>query len=122
MSYKGKLIGKAAVYLAPHQFDIVELPVPPVDNGGILIKVTAAGICGSDLHFWRGEMLPVMPGKPGPTILGHEVTGIVHTLGQDVTTDSMGNALMEGDKVVFVYWFPCQRCYNCLRGELNHCP
>jgi L-iditol 2-dehydrogenase len=114
--------GKAAVLIGPRQFEIREYPAPPVEPGGILVNITAAGICGSDLHYWRGEMKPLMPGKPGPFILGHEMTGRVHTLGLGVTTDSRGIPLKEGDRVIFTYFFPCMRCYNCLRGELNHCP
>ena len=116
-------MGKAAAFVEPGRFDIVELPPPPIDPGGILVKVTSAGICGSDLHFWRGEMKPPSAtGEPGRMILGHELAGRVDTLGEGVSTDSMGRQLQEGDRVVFAYFYPCHRCYNCLRGELNHCP
>ena len=114
--------GKAAVFVEPFHFEMTELPPPPVEPGGILVKITSAGICGSDLHYWRGELKPIIAGAPGPVILGHEMTGVVDTLGQDISTDSMGRSLKEGDRVAFTYFFPCRRCYNCLRGELNHCP
>jgi threonine dehydrogenase-like Zn-dependent dehydrogenase len=100
----------------------MEFPLPPVEEGGILVKVTAAGICGSDLHYWRGEMRPLIAGRPGPFILGHELTGVVYALGRGVATDSLGRPLKEGDRVVFPYFFPCRRCYLCTRGELNLCP
>ena len=116
------VMGKAAVFVEPYHFEMTELPPMPVEPGGIRVKVMSAGICGSDLHFWRGELKPVAPGKPGPIILGHEVTGAVDTLGQGISTDSMGRPLKEGDRVAFTYFFPCRRCYNCMRGELNHCP
>ena len=115
-------MGKAAVLVEPHRFEIRELPPPPVEPGGILVKVTSAGICGSDLHYWRGELKPIMPGWPGPVILGHEVAGVVDTLGEGISTDSMGRSLKEGDRVAHPYFFPCRRCYNCLRGQLNYCP
>ena len=86
------------------------------------IKITSAGICGSDLHYWRGEMKPMLRGKPGPVILGHEMTGVVDTLGEGVSTDSLGRPLKEGDRLAYTYFFPCRRCYICLRGELNNCP
>ena len=114
--------GRAAVFVEPYHFEMMELPPPPVEPGGILVKITSAGICGSDLHLWRGDLKPIMPGRPGPIILGHEMTGVVHTLGEGVSTDSMGRPLKEGDRVVYTYFFPCRRCYACLRGELNHCP
>lgn len=113
--------GKAAVFMGPGNFEIREYPTPPVEPGGILVKVSAGGICGSDLHFWRGDLKPIIPGKQGPVIMGHEMTGVVHTMGQGVATDSRGVSLKEGDRVAFPYFFPCHHCYNCLRGEYNHC-
>ena len=116
-------LGKAAVFVGPYHFEFTELPPPPVEPGGILVRVTSAGICGSDLHYWRGEMKPpLLKGKPGPMILGHEMTGVVDTLGKGISTDSMGRPLKEGDRVVYTYFFPCRRCYICLRGDLNNCP
>jgi L-iditol 2-dehydrogenase len=114
--------GRAAVFVGPRHFEMIELPPVSVGPGGIRVKILAGGICGSDLHFWRGEIEPILTGKQGPVILGHEMAGVVDTLGPDISTDSMGRPLKEGDRVVFTYFFPCRRCYNCLRGELNHCP
>ena len=93
--------GKAVILVEPYRFDIVQLPTPPVEPGGILVNVTSAGICGSDLQYWRGEMKPMIKGKPGPIIPGHEMTGVIHTLGEGVSTDSMGRPLKEGDRVVY---------------------
>ena len=115
-------MGKAALFVEPYHFEITELPAAPVEAGGIRVKITSGGICGSDLHFWRGEIKPFISGAPGPVILGHEMAGVVDAMASDVATDSLGRALKEGDRVVFPYFFPCHRCYNCLRGELNHCP
>ena len=115
-------MGKAAVFVEPYRFELRELPPPPVEPGGILVKVKSAGICGSDLHMWRGEVKPVGAGRPGPIIIGHEMTGVVDTLGDGVSTDSMGRPLSEGDRVVYTYYHPCRRCYVCLRGGLNNCP
>jgi threonine dehydrogenase-like Zn-dependent dehydrogenase len=115
-------LGKAALFVEPYRFELTELPPPPIGPDEILVKITSAGICGSDLHYWRGEMKPMVSGEPGPVILGHEMTGVVHTLGQGIASDSMGRPLKEGDRVAYPYFFPCRRCYICLRGELNHCP
>lgn len=114
--------GRAAVFVEPYHFEMTELPPPPVDPGGILVKITSAGICGSDLHYWRGDLKPILGGEPGPVILGHEMAGVVHTLGEGISTDSMGRPLKEGDRVVYTYFNPCRRCYICMRGELNNCP
>ena len=115
-------MGKAAVFVEPHRFEMTELPAPPVEPNDAIVKITSTCICGSDLHYWRGEMIPMVSGEPGPVILGHEMTGFVHTLGADVSTDSLGRPLKEGDRVAYTYFFPCRRCYVCLRGEFNHCP
>ena len=73
--------GKAAVFVKPYKFEITELPTLPVDSDGILVKITSSAICGSDLHYWRGELKPKTSGKPGPIILGHEMTGKIDSLG-----------------------------------------
>src|SRR3972149_7217487 len=109
--------GKAAVFFDTGKpFEMREYPVPDPEPDAIVVRVTSAGICGSDLHVWRGDIRVAMMG-PGPRILGHEMTGRVHKLGANVTTDSQGQPLKEGDRIVYPYFFPCRPCYQCLRGE-----
>ncbi|MFZ0889064.1 MAG: zinc-binding dehydrogenase [Candidatus Binataceae bacterium] len=113
--------GKAAVLKGFRQpYEIQEFPVPEVAPGAILIKVSMANICGSDLHIWRGD-LP-LPIPPEGTIFGHEMTGRVAKLGAGVTTDSIGDSLKEGDRVVYCYFNPCGKCYQCLQGHRAACP
>lgn len=111
--------GKAAVYTGVGlPMEIREYPLPEVAPGAVLIKVSLANICGSDLHYWRGEARwPAFP-----SILGHEMTGRVYQLGKGVATDSMGLPLKEGDRVVYQYFFPCERCPTCLSGNRVACP
>ena len=117
------LTGKAAVFVEPFKFEIREYPAPPVEPGGVLISVRAAGVCGSDLHVWRGDIKMSPPGGKGDGyITGHELTGRVHTLGSDISTDYLGKSLKEGDRVIFSYFTPCHRCYHCIRGEYTNCP
>jgi threonine dehydrogenase-like Zn-dependent dehydrogenase len=110
-----------AVLLQPGQPLALEtLPTPEVEPGGVLIRNTAAAICGSDLHYWRNDN-----NYRGPDIRrvpGHEFTGVVHTLGKGVTTDSLRRPLREGDRVAFPFFTPCNRCYWCVRGEHHACP
>ncbi len=114
--------GRAAVFLAEQRtFEVRDLPVPEVEPGAILIRITMANICGSDLHTWRGEMGPVTESSPAGYVLGHEGAGRVATLGKGVSTDSLGRSLKEGDRVVFAYFFPCGRCYACLDDRPNTC-
>jgi threonine dehydrogenase-like Zn-dependent dehydrogenase len=114
--------GKAAVFTDTGQpFEIREYPVADPPPDGMVVRVTSAGICGSDLHVWRGDIRIAMFG-PGRRILGHEMTGRVAKLGANVHTDSMGQPLKEGDRIVYPYFTPCRRCYQCLRGEFAACP
>ncbi len=114
--------GKAAIYTdVGKPFEIREYDVPDPAPDGLVVRVTSAGICGSDLHIWRGDIRITMMG-PGPRILGHEMTGKVAKLGANVSTDSLGRPLKEGDRIVYPYFTPCRRCYQCLRGEFAACP
>ncbi len=113
--------GKAAVFFDTGKpFELREYPVPDPEPDAIVVRVTSAGICGSDLHVWRGDIRIAMMG-PGPRILGHEMTGRAAKLGANVTTDSLGQPLKEGDRIVYPYFFPCRRCYQCLRGQFAAC-
>jgi len=115
--------GRAAIYRGLGQpFEIVEYPVVDPEPGAILIKVTMANICGSDLHQWRGDIDLAALGSQLPSILGHEATGKITKLGEGVSTDSAGQPLAVGDRVVYRYFYPCGRCPACLRGEDAACP
>jgi D-arabinose 1-dehydrogenase-like Zn-dependent alcohol dehydrogenase len=103
-------------------FELREYPVPEVEPGAILVRLTRAGICGSDLHIWRGEMKEVYGTLPRDLTFGHEMAGRVERLGAGVTTDSLGAPLGEGDRVTFCYFFPCGRCPVCLHDEPGSCP
>ena len=101
-------------------FEIEEYEVPDPEPGGMILRMTQAGICGSDLHTWRGDQVNV-PLPPNGKNMGHEGTGVVHALGQGVNTDSLGNPLNEGDRIMYAAIMPCNRCYQCTRGEHNWC-
>ena len=114
-------IGKVALYTAAGvPFEIMELPTPEVEPGGLLVKNTHAVICGSDLHGWRGD--DDDPPPPVKRLTGHEFTGVVHSMGEGVETDSLRRPLREGDRVAFPFFHPCNRCYWCIRGEHHACP
>jgi len=115
--------GRVAVLKAyGGEFELREYPVPDPQPGAILIKLTRAGVCGSDLHIWRGEMKEVYGALPKDLTFGHEMCGRVERLGAGVATDSMGRPLREGDRVTFCYFFPCGRCPVCLHDEMGSCP
>lgn len=89
--------------------EIKEYPLPAsVEPGAALVRVTLAGVCGTDVHLWRGQ-LPL----PLPVILGHETVGVVERLGAGLTADWNGNPLAEGDRVTWSSSIACGRCYYC---------
>ena len=115
--------GRVAVLKAyGGEFELREYPVPDVEPGAILVKLTRAGVCGSDLHIWRGEMKELYGALPKDLTFGHEMCGKVERLGAGVTTDSAGRPLAVGDRVAYRFFFPCGRCRACLRGRTKSCP
>ncbi len=117
------MTGRVAVLMAyGGDFELREYPVPAAEPGAILVRLTRAGVCGSDLHIWRGEMKELYGALPRDLTFGHEMCGRVERLGAGVTVDSAGQPLGEGDRVTFLYFFPCGRCPVCLRDEMGSCP
>jgi threonine dehydrogenase-like Zn-dependent dehydrogenase len=89
---------KAAVFFGPGKpFEIRDVPIPDVEPEGVLIRVTLANICGSDLHFWRGDA-PLKYPDDG-WIFGHEMTGRVARRGARVKNDSHGRPHAQGGRV-----------------------
>ena len=99
-------------------FEIREYPVADPGPDEILVKLTLASVCGSDLHMWRGETPPFQ--KP-PGVPGHEMTGVIAKLGKNRNVDTLGRPLREGDRVAFAYFIPCGSCWACLSGTTG-CP
>jgi threonine dehydrogenase-like Zn-dependent dehydrogenase len=97
---------------------VVEYPVPDPGPDEVLIRITLACICGSDLHMWRGEV-PWFQRAPG--IQGHEMSGRIAKLGKNRTRDSLGNELREGDRIAYSYFIPCGECWACMTG-VTGCP
>ena len=101
-------------------FVIDEYDVPDPEPGAVVLRMTQAGICGSDLHTWRGDHVNV-PLPPTGQAMGHEGTGVVHALGAGVSTDTLGKPIEEGDRIVYAAVFPCYYCHMCLKGDTNWC-
>ncbi len=112
--------GKAAVFFGPGKpFEIREVPIPEMEPDAVLVRVSLASVCGSDLHFWRGDAPLRLPDDGW--VFGHEMTGRVAKLGARVKTDSLGRPLREGDRVAYPYFYPCGRCPACLNKEPAAC-
>lgn len=117
MADKGRVV-VITEYMKP--FEIREYDVPDPEPGAVLLRITQAGICGSDLHTWRGDQI-LTPLPPQGRVMGHEGTGVIHKLGKGVTTDSLGTPVREGDRVIYSAIVTCNHCHMCLRGEPNFC-
>ncbi len=77
-------------------------------EGEALARVEMAGICGTDVHLWKGE-LPI----PIPVILGHESAGRIERMGPGLEVDWTGQKLAVGDRVVWASSIVCGECYYC---------
>jgi alcohol dehydrogenase, propanol-preferring len=93
--------------------ELAEVPTPHARHDEIRVKVTACGVCRTDIHIAEGDLAL----KKSPIILGHEVVGVVDEVGDDVQWFS------EGDRAG-VYWLhsACGTCKYCLSGRENYCP
>ncbi|MGQ9626772.1 MAG: zinc-dependent dehydrogenase [Anaerolineae bacterium] len=102
---------KAAILRGPKQLSIEEIPTPEAPEDGILLKVAACGLCGSDLRtYLYGPRF-----KVEDVIMGHEIAGTVVSVGPKVTGYAPGDRLAVAPDV------HCGRCYYCLRGHFNLC-
>jgi L-iditol 2-dehydrogenase len=88
--------------------ELQRLPLPALEPGGVLVRVDAATLCGTDEHFWHG--LIIAPDSV-PYIPGHETCGTIVDL-RGERTDLLGEPLGVGDRVIAAYPF-CGRCYYC---------
>jgi 2-desacetyl-2-hydroxyethyl bacteriochlorophyllide A dehydrogenase len=88
-----------------------DIPVPEIGAGDVLIRVRAAGICGTDAHYRSGKS----PVWPLPRTLGHEISGVVEQVGEQVAT------VMVGDRVCVHYVLSCGQCYYCSTGHEQFC-
>lgn len=104
--------GRTVVMTAPGEpFEIREHEIPGPEPGAIVVRITQAGICGSDLLWYFSDLgREWMP--PGGMLMGHEGCGVVEALGEGVTTDTIGQPLAEGDRVVHSVVFGCLHCYR----------
>src|SRR5436309_3576972 len=88
------------------------VPDPKIEDGrDAIIKVTAAAICGSDLHIYDG----LIPSMESGDVLGHE------TMGEVVEVGAENKALKAGDRVVVPFTISCGECFFCKRGFFSGC-
>lgn len=103
---------KAIQITKPNKLEVLDVEKPVIDkHNNVLIKMTAAGICGSDVGIYHGTNAAATY----PRIIGHEMVGVVEEVGTDVTT------LKIGDRVIINQVTSCGTCYPCKQGRGNVC-
>jgi len=101
---------KAIKISQPNSALLVDIPLPRLQDDEILIKVMASGICGTDIHIYRGDYMGGYPVIPG-----HEFSGVIEAVGDQVTR------FQPGDRVAVEPNIPCDNCITCLNNRQNFC-
>lgn len=97
--------------VAPFRFEAETVPDPEAGEGQAVIEIAYTGICGSDLHAYRGKHPNVHP----PMVLGHEIVGTVRSVGSGVSPSRVGT------RVVVEPGLPCGTCARCQEGRGHIC-
>src|SRR5436189_1280219 len=85
-----------------------DFAIPALEPGAALVRTEMAGICGTDVHLWKGQ-LPIAL----PVILGHETVGRIEQLGDGLERDWSGQPLHIGDRVTWTSAVSCGQCIYC---------
>lgn len=103
---------RAVRYHGPRRpFQMDEVAAPQAGPGEVLVRIGAAGVCHTELHFESG----LLDLGVAPVTMGHEIAGTVEAVGEGV-----GNRRV-GDRVLLYYYAGCGQCEWCRRGEENLC-
>ncbi|UOR13541.1 alcohol dehydrogenase catalytic domain-containing protein [Halobacillus amylolyticus] len=102
---------KAVTYQGKEQMVTKQVETPSIkENGDMIVRITASGVCGSDLHLYKGGIEP-----EEDYVVGHEPMGIVEEVGPDV------KSLKKGDRVVIPFNIGCGECYFCKNQMESQC-
>jgi L-iditol 2-dehydrogenase len=102
---------KQATMIKPGNIVFTDEPKPKIGQDQVLIEIKRIGVCGSDIHVFHG-MHPFMS---YPVIQGHEVSGTIAEVGQNV------DGMQIGDIVTFTPQVVCGECYPCRTGQYHIC-
>lgn len=100
---------KALVYTGPEKMQLQERPYPKLEEGEVILRIDAVGICGSDMHAYHGHDPRRLPGL----VLGHELAGTV--------VDSAARDVHPGMRVTANPLITCGHCEYCVQGRNNLC-
>jgi 2-desacetyl-2-hydroxyethyl bacteriochlorophyllide A dehydrogenase len=92
-------------------FTLAELEAPSFVPGEAIVRIKRVGICGTDLHAYKGNQ----PFFSYPRILGHELAGIIEEIGDN------SDGLKAGDQVSIIPYLHCGQCIACRHGKTNCC-
>ncbi len=112
---------RSCVKPANGKVEIIDLPIPKPGPGEIVVKMTMATVCGSDMHFldeFSNDMLAfAFPGCVGPNglLMGHEAAGVVHEVGDGITR------FKPGDRIIGSCMPGCGKCHECMRVDISAC-
>jgi threonine dehydrogenase-like Zn-dependent dehydrogenase len=108
---------RAAVTEGVGSMAVIDRPEPPAPGPGeVMIHPEAIGICGSDYHFFAGELSDEAGGSQFPRVLGHEIGGVIKAVGPDCRAE-----LAIGQRVAVWPLQTCGDCYPCSVGRANNC-
>jgi len=99
---------------APHDLRVQALETPALQPHQLKVKVTAGGICGSDLHYYHNGGFGTVRIKE-PMVLGHEVAGVIAETGSAISD------IAPGTRISISPSNPCGVCKFCQEGKHNHC-
>ncbi|WP_299089612.1 zinc-binding alcohol dehydrogenase family protein [uncultured Metabacillus sp.] len=102
---------KAIVCQKPDDLQIIETEKPELRSGEALITIKRIGICGTDIHAYKGNQ----PFFTYPRILGHELSGVI----EEVEENDRG--FHTGDQVAIIPYMHCEKCIACKTGKTNCC-
>ena len=104
---------KAVQIVKPNDLRIIDMDKPTIDaKNNVLVKIKAAGICGSDVGIYHGTNAAATY----PRVIGHELAGIVESI-----PENNKNGIKVGDRVVVDPYLYCGHCYPCRIGRTNCC-
>ena len=106
---------KAVAFAGPERMEMRDIAEPEPGPGEIVVEVAYCGVCGSDLHEYASQAPSLRAAGMFQPVMGHEFTGTVSALGDDV------NGISIGDPVVVHPGGPCGNCYFCQSGATNLC-
>ena len=103
---------KAAVLKGKKNIEVKEIPVPELKDDSLEIKISACGVCGSDIHMWEAGK-GWAKDKDSDFVMGHEICGVVTNEGK--------SDFKKGDRVVFWANLYCGKCDMCQEGKEHLC-